>query len=884
MDEADWRQILLDFRWSGTARGHWIARFGPQKLVSLCLRLIGGVATNSRSSGRAQRNQIELARDLVVFLEENFWRLTHLEQEEGGGLDLNQQRNITFAICQTLNAIIVSDQSSSTKREFLQLKCQAVSSLTVILITCNAHRHYSKLLSSFARLLLSIIARVKSVADRKLRLVACESLMLLEEEYPDVTFVVPKHMLSHCEAEVTHALQGYLCLLATCVSKLIRKLSSQKESEIQEASETLSYHSNEVRQAAFLLLDKLEVLSPTAVMAIARDFLLVSSAAKIAQQDLWHSFYNMLHMLNPLLLSKVFHLCADQAEYAATREEVLDVTNALVRRACNFGLGSFQVNQLLGAALANLERMNPGGQGGDGATLEKALTDFAEALLPALEDGTQAVASKVYALLKLCQMTETCEGGDSGEGQFARLSKHFETFFHEIHQRKRSVKLVKPLFSAVKDYLNGKQGSLSVRLASKIMDLCFDKHPELLASSLDSHLAAVLEGDSEAAHHQDFFEAILGFFSKWSPSDFRFVAKDMALVGHYFPCMDKVLSVSTVSPDLLLSVLLYYARCCIPQGDNWAVLETVLSLVRAVLKHHATTIHDTREVLNEVLKTVKSLASDPDTVDQCLLYIGLVNSYDVTKLSLLMFDNDVKVNSKITLLKPKEVKRNLSAQLGSACSGGLAVQDATITDFHIRMTLSRDDDDDEDEEGEQRTAGLQTMVCEIVFGDEASHVEYFALELSFEARGSGDVRVAGQPILVPLVAHGVTFEAQMEVIRPLPLSLSPKVSCTDAHGKSFSGSLGPVHLRIEHFCVPRWRPHTEAPLRAPSCSAPFLLNKTLRGAKAAPGRLEIALPPKFNILVDIIPSAEGAYTGQISTDFWPCLEFIDDYLETIFSS
>mgnify|MGYP003306888289 CR=1 FL=1 len=55
------------------------------------------------------------------------------------------------------------------------MRCQAVSSLTVILVTCNAHGTYRRLLSSFVRLLLGIVARIGAQSDQQLRLVACES-------------------------------------------------------------------------------------------------------------------------------------------------------------------------------------------------------------------------------------------------------------------------------------------------------------------------------------------------------------------------------------------------------------------------------------------------------------------------------------------------------------------------------------------------------------------------------------------------------------------------------------------------------------------------------------------------------------------------------------
>ena len=173
-----------------------------------------------------------------MFLEENFSRLTNPDHHErrkqeakgakgkpaGGGLDPNQQKSVLFAVCETLNSVVVSPpQTSRARKELLQLRCQALSTLTVILVTCNAHSAHKRVVSSFVRVLLGIIARVRSQSDRQLRLVACESLKVLEHEYPEESFVVANHVLSHCESETTFAIQGYLGLLAATARKLVNR-------------------------------------------------------------------------------------------------------------------------------------------------------------------------------------------------------------------------------------------------------------------------------------------------------------------------------------------------------------------------------------------------------------------------------------------------------------------------------------------------------------------------------------------------------------------------------------------------------------------------------------------------------------------------------------
>ncbi|QDZ24288.1 hypothetical protein HOP50_13g68240 [Chloropicon primus] len=893
MDEEDWRQILFDFRWSRTARGHWLVRFGHQKLVFLCLRQVTNLLQNAASaSSKRARGNLELARRLVVFLEEQFGRLAtpaeHEARESSKGsenppqerFNASQQKNSLFAICELLNSIIVAPhQSNKVRREFLQLKCQAVSTLTVILVITNAQVYYKKLLSSFVRLLLGIVARVRAQSDQQLRLVACESLKLLEHEYPDYTFVVPKHILSHCESETTFALQGYLCLLAATTSKLVRKVERSRAlagpGEIEEVEETSNHHSNEIRQATLMLLDKLEVLSPAGVVGISKDFLVLANSAKIGQQDLWRSFYSVFHMMNPLILSQILLSCV-KAGYSVSKADYLDVTHALVTRTTtsSFGLEPFQIRQLVAKALSNLNNASLGTSKSESEDVQRALLGFVESLFPSPRDTKLVVSSKMYACLKICVLLERCSVGSSGEEvkeeRALHLSKRLERFWTEVQQAKRSSQLVKPLFNAVKDFLNGKPGSLAVDLACGIAAYCFDKHPEVFASCLDHHLSRIIEADCDSHHHKYFLEAVNGLFSKWLPDDYKFVGGDMHLLHHYFSCIDKLFSMSTFSPKLLLSVLLYYVRCSVPRKDSgrsnastWVILETVLSLVRSVLKHHAINVRDMLEMLNELLRTVKDYADDPDTVDQCCFYLSLINSLDVAKLCLLMFgDDDANKNSRIAIEKPKDVKRNLF-------SDGDQAQDRLVTAFRIVMK--------------------PCFECEVVFDEGAVSKELFGLEASFEvcANSGGDVAI--EDVLVPYVTSGTTVAVDCQVLRPLPVVVNPKVRFSDAEGNSYSGRCPSISIGIEHFC----RMASDGP-GLPWARTPSIKTcKTLKIAadscgnwkqfEVEQGRLLICLPPKFHVQLVITPERGGESHVHIQTDFWPCLEYIDDYLEDLFT-
>ena len=981
MNEEDWKQILFDFRWSATARGHWLARFGPSKLVALCLRAIS-INEDSR-----------LSRRLVVFLEEQFLNLSGSESAGGGKDDKDAsggnrdsafasavQRSVLFAVCETLNNVIVTPDN---KPEAEQLRCQAISSMTVILISCNAYVQYRKLLLSFVTLLLSIVARVRSHADRQIRLVACESLKLLEYEYPYVSFVVPKHALSYCESETTHALQGYLVLLAAVMCKLVRKLSNNSKGEIEEAADTLSHHKNEIRQAALLLLDKLELVSPAAVVSITRDFLTLSSSAQIDHHDLWHNFYTLLHMSNPLILSDVLLFCF-QADRSVSEADYYDLTYALIKRIEHLSLQPVQICHLLGLALQIPNSIQ---------NLYKILEDqqLSMALSPSLDDEGQVISAKVYTCLKICSICSTAEQNEEEgsasvdqrhhQGRGATLQTFCESLQSEVESiiSKGSMNMVKPLFNATKDFINVQHEAIQVTTACRILEKCFDKHPKAFSSCLDDYLAKIIKEDGEISHYQPFLDAVVGFFSKWIPNDYKFVGKDMHLLHHYFPCIQKLFTINTITPDLLLSALLYYVRCCIPRegNRNWGILETILALVRSVLKHHAINIHGLLEVLNELLQTIKDFADDPDTIDHCCFYLSLINSIDVTKLSLLMFDSDVKVNSMIQLKPKLPRKRNLNPQLMSVQTGKLDVKDRYITDFEIAMRLVESNSkplgklSDLPQMGNGKAMNyveyegvisdkefVHTFCCDIVFDAKASRVDdgsdfegMFALEISFETSGSGDIAfLTKQPILVPYVSPKTSdategpqsFEVRFKIVRPLPLVILPKVKFTDALGSCCSGHLKPIHLGIEHFCVPfslgredeeygdkllenlwhqlynrhnknwlstpekdilcveamktipqghasddqasqaRWKKfqvggesNPEESIQIKDCGGHTI-------TVANPVLLLIFLPPKYHILVVISGEEEKAHkTARISTDFWPAMEYMDDFIESL---
>ena len=263
LDEEDWRQLLFDFRWSGTARSHWLARYGRTQLAAFVLKAIAC-------------SKPALARDLIVFLEENFDVLTSKKA--------SNVKVLLFASCEALNSIVVSQEGGRPDSQ--RLRCQAITTITMMMVSSHAFVEHKRLFSSFVTLLLSVVARAAADKDRNLRLTACECLRLIECEYRDANFVVPMQIVRFCELETTHAVQGYVRLLAG----VMRKLAAQtRDGKPSDARQTL------LRQAMALILARLELLSPAASLSILDDVLAIAAAAGVSAESLAPHFAGLLH-------------------------------------------------------------------------------------------------------------------------------------------------------------------------------------------------------------------------------------------------------------------------------------------------------------------------------------------------------------------------------------------------------------------------------------------------------------------------------------------------------------------------------------------------------------------------------------------------------------
>mmetsp|Transcript_1228 Transcript_1228/g.3433 ORF Transcript_1228/g.3433 Transcript_1228/m.3433 type:complete len:164 (-) Transcript_1228:1428-1919(-) len=151
--------------------------------------------------------------------------------------------------------------------------------------------------------------------------------------------------------------------------------------------------------------------------------------------------------------------------------------------------------------------------------------------------------------------------------------------------------------------------------------------------------------------------------------------------------------------------------------------------------------------------------------------------------------------------------------------------------------------------------------------------------------------------MLPLVQRGggsVRFQVKLKVVRPLPVDITFKAKFTRENGSSGSGYLKPIHLGMDELCVP-YPASKDQWLRLYNSDIQWTTTmKRLRSpaSKSSPGSViqvkdcggyatTVASPTlvamrigKYHVLLCI----DKAGVARVSTDFWPCLEYIDDYL------
>ena len=198
LDLGDWEQVVADFRWSATARGHWLAAHSWPALLRQLLGRLGAAGT-----------PLALQHGMLDFLEENCEELLG-EEEAAVGEEL-------FArTCQVLSSIVQAADHSHPGT--LALKGHVLTTLVSLMVSCRAIFEDQSLLESWVDLLLSLVERVGSLADSQLRATACDCLRELETCYPGVLYGKFGHLAQLAHLERTHAKQAYLLLVARVFS------------------------------------------------------------------------------------------------------------------------------------------------------------------------------------------------------------------------------------------------------------------------------------------------------------------------------------------------------------------------------------------------------------------------------------------------------------------------------------------------------------------------------------------------------------------------------------------------------------------------------------------------------------------------------------------
>ena len=594
-----------------------------------------------------------------------------------------------------------------------------------------------------------------------------------------------------------------------------------------------------------LLLERLEVLSPAMVLGASGDFLSVARAARINQRDLWASFYSLLHVLNPLLLSQVLASCAG-AGYEVTARERLDAARALVASATHNSvcLPPSRTRQCLGKALwvlagaaATAAASNAVGD------FDKEAAALALALFPNGGDPRVAVSCKLHACLRLVRVLERGGAGGAGAQDLSgALLGRLERFWGEQCRQRRSEPLVAPIYRACRDFLREDPACTSASLAREATEILLDSYPEPTSRCLDAQLSASGRGCGF------LHEAAAGLLRGWLPPPTA-PAAGPGTRRHYLPCLLTAV-LSTIGPQASAPHPAELRR----GGSDGAGRVGRARLGSApgtqCLGHH-TSVRALRTTRG-ALVAISGRARDPDTKDQCGCS-QVVASPEATKLCLLMFDADAPARGKAEggALKGREgVKRNLFRRASGGLAGATASVEAPpalVTDFWVEL-------------GD----GGEGMEC--VLRSENPELTVFSLDLAFACESEN---VAIEGVHLPVASSGAAVRLRPSVSRPLPATVEPRATYTDAEGRSWSGALRPISLGFEHFVSlgegePKWaRP-------------PVKCVKKLERGKVG-GRSLLLLPK--------VPRAAepGREAGEctIETDFWPALEYIDDYLESL---
>ncbi|KAL4197389.1 hypothetical protein AMTRI_Chr04g188060 [Amborella trichopoda] len=368
----DWETIMEDFQSGPVKQEKWLALYPRLTILELALFNV-------------LKKDFLLKSHLVVFMEE-FSEILIPEADVDDGLG---------SVLEALRALVQApvDGVSVT----YALKEQMMVSATSVVIVADGLHKSSRRLGALAELLLTVINRPSYGVDRQTRGVACECLRELERAYPCLFYELSGHFWALCQSERTHCAQNYILLLTHLVHDIVCLMGNNSRSKPNSPSplslassllsitnpivpfnvpsflvasipgeesnsipfrELSSLNIKELRRVMAFLLERPQILTPSAMLEFVSMLIHVAVALELQVSLLKVQFFGLLYSYNPLLWHVVLMLYShfsdafDGEEKEIARRLVLiskEVPEQLVFRL-------LVVHWLLGLEVLSLER------------------------------------------------------------------------------------------------------------------------------------------------------------------------------------------------------------------------------------------------------------------------------------------------------------------------------------------------------------------------------------------------------------------------------------------------------------------------------------------------------------------------------------------------
>lgn len=303
----DWEQIFQDFR--GDNQSKWLSLYPGLAILEQALYIV------------AQKDY-HLKAQLLTFIEENVEVLIgENDTEEGLASMVEALRTVLEA---PADGLMVTNL----------LKEQMMITATVAMVVVDGLHNALHQLETLVEVLLGVINRPNHAVDRQARGIACECLRELEKNYPCLLHSCAGHILFLFQSERTHVAQGYTLLLTTILHNLACYMYTIPASRSASANSFLSTAasltpflvpsflvtcqpgeealavpsreltptiSREFRRVVGLLLERPQLLTPSAMLEFVSSLIDIATALELQGSILKLQLYNLMYTYNPLL-------------------------------------------------------------------------------------------------------------------------------------------------------------------------------------------------------------------------------------------------------------------------------------------------------------------------------------------------------------------------------------------------------------------------------------------------------------------------------------------------------------------------------------------------------------------------------------------------------